>query len=145
MGGSTQPTPETETEEAERPSSCVLVVDDEPTFREVMELTLTACGVGVVLQAASAAEALAVLQVILPDVIVTDLMMPGMDGLDLIRHIRAQPHGRRIPTIAVSARPASQSAEAARLAGADAWLSKPFSARELRVTLGRFLPVAEGA
>jgi signal transduction histidine kinase len=75
----------------------------------------------------------------LPDVIVTDYMMPEMDGLSLVRVLRADPRTQRIPVIMLTAKAEVQDRIDVREAGAEIYLNKPFSPRELRSAVGRLL------
>ncbi len=111
--------------------STVLVVDDEPLFREVVADILTAAGHRV-LVAGSVKEAIATLQVEKPAVILTDQMMPDMDGLNLVHRLRADREWSQVRVIIVSAKATAEDFERARRAGADDYLVKPFSATELR-------------
>lgn len=115
----------------------VLIVDDEPAFCFAMAEILRLSGYEVH-QTHSAFEALEALRDISPDLILTDIMMPGADGLDFIRQVRAERAWAHIPTVAVSAKAMAQDREAARVAGADGYLAKPFSAQELKATIRRF-------
>jgi CheY-like chemotaxis protein len=119
----------------------VLVVDDEPTFCGVMGDILHALGFQVG-YAHSVAEALRFLEVQTPDLILTDVMMPDVDGLTLLRRVRAEPAWSHIPAIVLSAKATREDAAEARQAGADLWIPKPFSIKELRAALLSFLPVA---
>jgi CheY-like chemotaxis protein len=110
----------------------VLVVDDEPDARELVRRFLTDCRATVV-TAGSAAEALAVLADLRPDVIVSDVGMPDADGYDLIRAVRnsSDPSGRRTPAVALTAFARSEDRTRAMLAGFNAHLSKPIEPVEL--------------
>ncbi len=119
----------------------ILVVDDEPDFCAALHDILESDGYDVH-QAPSALAALVLLENLEPDLILTDLMMPGMDGLAFVREIRAHQSWRGIPTVVVSAKGTAQDIAAARDAGADAYLTKPFSARELRDTVRSFVAAA---
>ncbi|WP_129590055.1 ATP-binding protein [Gloeocapsopsis dulcis] len=77
------------------------------------------------------AAALAAAQQFSPDLVLTDVMMPGLDGFELLRALRADPHTREIPIILLSARAGEESRVEGLEAGADDYLTKPFSAREL--------------
>ena len=116
----------------------VLVVDDEPTFCVVMGDILRALGCEVRF-AQSAAAALRSLESGHPDVILTDVMMPDVDGLSLLRRLRAEPAWSHIPAIVVSAKATQEDEEAARRAGADGWLPKPFSIKDLRAAILPFV------
>jgi DNA-binding response OmpR family regulator len=115
--------------------STVLVVDDEPLFREVVADILTAAGHRV-LVAGSVKEAIATLQVEKPAVILTDQMMPDLDGLNLVHRLRADREWAQVRVIIVSAKATAEDIERARRAGADDYLVKPFSATELRAKVG---------
>jgi signal transduction histidine kinase len=75
----------------------------------------------------------------LPDVIVSDYMMPGMDGLTMLRALRADATTAHIPVVMLTARTAISDRLEVREAGADNYLNKPFSPRELRSAIGRLL------
>jgi CheY-like chemotaxis protein len=117
----------------------VLIVDDEPDFCEVIKEILATQGM-VVRQAYSVDQAIESLRAEAPDLVLTDVMMPETDGLTLVRSLRAEPGWRKIPTVVVSARVQESDAQAAINAGADAFLAKPFSIRQLRAVLEPLLP-----
>lgn len=112
----------------------VLVVDDEPDFCQVVKEILSIDGM-LVSEAHSVVQALATLAQQTPDLVLTDVMMPDIDGLDLVRSLRSEPSWSGIPTVVVSARVLDEDRTAALLAGANAFLPKPFTARELRETI----------
>jgi CheY-like chemotaxis protein len=116
----------------------ILVVDDEPSFCTVLSEILRSFGY-FVRQANDAHHAIELLKKTTPDLILTDVMMPGMDGLTFIRQIRADPTRASIPTIVISAKAQAEDIRASKEAGADACLVKPFSARELRDVVHKFL------
>lgn len=116
----------------------ILVVDDEPSFCTVLSEILRSFGYNVQ-QAHDANHAIELLKFAPPDLILTDVMMPGMDGLTFIRQIRADPTRSWIPTIVISAKSQPEDIKASKAAGADACLVKPFSARELRDIVHKFL------
>jgi signal transduction histidine kinase len=110
----------------------VLVVEDEPDTREVMASALAAAGARVE-ATASTAEALAALARSLPDVLVSDIAMPGEDGYELIRQVRARGAGRgaELPAAAVTAYAREEDRALALAAGFQAHLAKPFDPMEL--------------
>ena len=116
----------------------ILVVDDEPSFCTVLSEILRSFGY-FVRQAYDADHAIELLKVDLPDLILTDVMMPGMDGLTFIRQIRSDPERSSIPTIVISAKAQAEDIAETKRAGADAYLIKPFSARELRDVVHKFI------
>ncbi|MFN2147187.1 MAG: response regulator [Anaerolineales bacterium] len=114
--------------------SRVLVVDDDTIFCEIMREILQAQGFRVHL-AFTVEEALQIVEMLPIDLILTDVMMPDIDGLSLIRHIRSRWWTEAIPMIVVSARVMPDEVEAARRAGADAFVPKPFSIQQLLGTI----------
>jgi CheY-like chemotaxis protein len=121
------------------PGRSVLIVDDEPDFCKVIEEILVTQGM-VVRHAYSVNQALESMRSEAPDLVLTDVMMPETDGLTLVRSLRAEPGWREIPTVVVSARVQETDQQAAMNAGADAFLAKPFSIRQLRAVLEPLLP-----
>ena len=105
----------------------ILVVDDEPQITRVLRRSLQTHGYDV-RTAADGEAALDVLHDWLPDLVVTDLSMPGMDGIELCRRIRTQ---AQLPIIVLSVKGEEQSKVKALDAGADDYLTKPFGMDEL--------------
>jgi len=118
--------------------SYILVVDDEPSFCTVLSEILRSFGF-FVQQAHDVYHAIELLENTPPDLILTDVMMPGIDGLAFIRQIRSDPKRSYIPAIVISAKARAEDIKASKDAGADACLVKPFSARELREVVHKFL------
>jgi DNA-binding response OmpR family regulator len=110
----------------------VLIVDDEPNIREVVGLYLQRDGHEVV-SAADGEEALSVFSSAVPDLVVLDLMLPKVGGLEVCRRMRAE---RRVPLIMLTARGEEEERIVGLSLGADDYVVKPFSPRELaaRVT-----------
>jgi two-component system chemotaxis response regulator CheY len=121
----------------------VLVVDDEPCFREVVGDILTAAGHRI-LSAPDVEEAFAAIRREKPRVILTDQMMPKVDGLTFVQRLRANPGWADIHVIVVSAKARRDDIDRALQAGADEYLVKPFSADELRAVLERACQSAAG-
>lgn len=117
----------------------ILVVDDEPSFCTVVCEILRLFGFNAQL-ATNAGEALTSLDAAIPDLILTDVMMPGVDGLTFVRRLRANPNWMQIPAIVVSAMTSAEDMQAALEAGANGFLAKPFSAEELRAMVSRHIP-----
>jgi len=105
----------------------ILVVDDEAQITRVLKTTLSAQGYGI-RTAADGEQALDEMRNWTPDLIITDLRMPNMDGLQLCRRIRAQ---SRIPIIVLSVKGEESIKVEALDAGADDYVTKPFSVNEL--------------
>jgi DNA-binding response OmpR family regulator len=116
----------------------VLVVDDEPDAVELVAFNLTKAGIAVV-TAETGVEALAKAREILPDAIVLDLMLPEMDGLEVCRNLRREPKTAGIPVIMVTAKGAEMDRVLGLELGADDYLTKPFSPRELVLRIKKLL------
>jgi len=124
--------------------AALLLVDDDAPIRRMLERTLAAEGY-VVEAAADGGAALAAVERNLPDAIVLDVTMPGIDGLAVTRRLRAK--GLRVPILLLTARDAVADRVAGLDAGADDYLVKPFSPDELsarvRALLRRNAPPSE--
>ena len=107
----------------------VLVVDDNSEMRNYLRRVLA--GHFDVETVADGQEALAAIRSSPPDLILTDVMMPGLDGFEFLRAIRADPETTRLPVIMLSARAGEESSVGGLDAGADDYLVKPFSRIEL--------------
>jgi two-component system KDP operon response regulator KdpE len=105
----------------------ILVVDDEPQITRVLKTTLSSHGYGI-RTAADGDEALQMMKEWSPDLLITDLRMPSMDGLELCRQVRAT---SQIPIIVLSVRGEERTKVEALDAGADDYVTKPFSTNEL--------------
>jgi len=112
----------------------VLVIDDERGFCDVVSVILESQGYEVQ-QAYEANDAFGMLTETVPDLILTDLMLPEIDGLSLIRRLRETPSWAQIPVVMISAHSDPEIQESAKQAGADGFIAKPFSATELRTTV----------
>jgi len=123
----------------------VLVVDDDRPVREALERALQLHGYEVEL-ASDGDSALAAVEARTPDALVLDVMMPGLDGLDVTRRLRRE--GNRVPILLLTARDAIGDRVEGLDAGADDYLAKPYDLEELlarlRAVLRRALPEAPG-
>jgi two-component system KDP operon response regulator KdpE len=126
-------------------AATILVVDDEPQIRRVMRTTLTGQGYSII-EAKSGAEALESLRQQRPDLILLDINMPGIDGIDTCREIRRTSD---VPIIMLTVRNAEKDKVRALDAGADDYVVKPFGIEELiariRAALRRSLPSDQAA
>ena len=111
-------------------SATVLVVEDEPHIQELVAVNLEHAGHRVV-RAASAEEAETAIRASLPDVLVVDWMLPGESGLAFVRRLRGDPRTRDLPILMLTARAMETDKLLGLEAGADDYLTKPFSPREL--------------
>jgi two-component system alkaline phosphatase synthesis response regulator PhoP len=116
----------------------VLVVDDEEDIRELVALNLGREGFKVV-GADSGEQALKQARFEPPDLIVLDLMLPGMDGLEVCRKIKADPKTRQIPIVMLTAKSEDADIVAGLELGADDYITKPFSGRVLVARVRRIL------
>lgn len=127
-------------------TNSILIVEDEPAIREMVAMALERAEFSVV-QAGSAAEAEQRLADGLPDLIVLDWMMPGVSGIELARRLRRDDYTRQVPIIMLTARGEEDDLVRGFDAGADDYLTKPFSPRELiariRAVLRRAAPSGE--
>ena len=108
-------------------SATILVVDDEPQIRRVMRATLSSQGYSIV-EARDGEEALAKFRRERPDLVLLDMNMPGMDGLETCREIRA---GSNVPIIMLTVRSSEKDKVRSLDAGADDYVIKPFGMQEL--------------
>ena len=111
-------------------ASNILIVEDEPAIAELLAVNLRHAGHCPIL-AGSAEEALRLIRDILPDVMLIDWMLPGMSGVALARELRAGTRTREIPLILLTARSEEADTIAGLDAGADDYITKPFSPKEL--------------
>jgi CheY-like chemotaxis protein len=116
----------------------IFVVEDQPIELKLAVTVLHAAGHDVA-RAGAAEEALAAIREDLPDVILLDLSLPGMDGLALTRKLKADPVTRSIPVVAVTSFPENFPKAEAMAAGCDAYLPKPLSTRTLPVMLAELV------
>ena len=108
----------------------ILVVEDEPAIQELIAANLQRAGHHVI-RAADAERALGIVKDALPDLLLIDWMLPGMSGLSLAQQLRREDRTRGIPIIMLTARGAEADKIAGLEAGADDYVTKPFSPREL--------------
>ena len=111
-------------------TATVLVVEDEPAIQELIAYTLRQAG-HQPLRADTAEYAMQLVQSALPDLVLLDWMLPGLSGIELARRLRADKRTRGIPIIMLTARVEEQEKIAGLEAGADDYITKPFSPREL--------------
>lgn len=117
----------------------ILVVDDNPINLKLAADLLTFEGHSVI-TAVDARDALAVLDSRMPDLILMDLAMPGMDGLTLTRHLKAQPRFQAIPVVALTASAMKGDDLRVREAGCDGYITKPIDTRTFGRKISAFLP-----
>ncbi len=123
-------------------SARILLADDNADMRDYVKRLLVSQGYEVE-TVVDGVAALASVRQQLPDLVLTDVMMPGLDGLGLLQELRVDPRTREIPIILLSARAGEESRIEGLEAGADDYLIKPFSARELMARVEATLKLAQ--
>ena len=133
---------EREVETAGTRAPVVLVVDDEPGIIRMLQVTLQRRGFGVI-TATSGREALEVVGRKPVDLVLLDIMMPGLDGLEVTRALRARPEEERVPVIILTAKDTVRDKVAGLELGADDCMTKPFNGEELVARIRVQLRLAE--
>lgn len=123
-------------------SKRLLVVDDDPGLLRAVAETLRAEGYEVT-TARRGAEALACIAESLPDLIVSDIRMPGMDGYELVRNLRSSARTKLIPLVFLTAKDETADRIAGFRSGVDAYLTKPFEPDELLAVVANILKRVE--
>lgn len=119
-------------------SARILVVEDEPAIQELIAVNLSRAGYRVQC-AADAQEAQGLMRAALPDMVLIDWMLPGMPGIDLVRWVRLDPRTREASLIMLTARLDDRDKITGLEAGADDYITKPFSPRELLARIAAVL------
>lgn len=117
----------------------IMTADDSASMREMISFTLQNAGYEVV-EAVDGADALAKMAVHQPQMLITDLNMPNMDGIELIRRVRANPQFKYVPIVMLTTESQDAKKQAGRTAGASGWIVKPFRGEQLVAVARRFLP-----
>ncbi|HEY0330883.1 MAG TPA: response regulator [Rhodopseudomonas sp.] len=117
----------------------ILTVDDSKTMRDMVSFTLRKAGFDVA-EAEDGNKALAVLGGASFDLIITDLNMPNMDGITLIKSVRADAKHRGVPILILTTESDSTKKSDGKAAGATGWLVKPFSPEKLVELVQRVCP-----
>jgi two-component system chemotaxis response regulator CheY len=108
----------------------ILAVDDSPSVRQMVKLTLSGAGYDIV-EAGDGAEGLSKARANTLDMVVTDLNMPVMNGLGLIRELRKLPAYRGVPILFLTTESDPEMKQQAKAAGATGWITKPFQQDQL--------------
>ncbi len=111
-------------------SKTILTIDDSRTMRDMLMLALTDAGFRVV-QAVDGVHGLEVLGAETPDVVITDINMPRMDGFGVIENVRRDERHRATPILVLTTEGDPAKKERARAAGATGWIVKPFNPEKL--------------
>jgi len=116
----------------------ILTVDDSASIRQMVKLTLGTAGYGVV-EACDGRDALAKIGASEIDMVVTDLNMPNMDGLSLIRELRKLPAYKGVPILFLTTESDEAKKAEAKQSGATAWITKPFKQDQLLAVVRKVL------
>jgi two-component system, chemotaxis family, chemotaxis protein CheY len=116
----------------------ILIVDDSNTMRQMVNFTLTDAGHEVV-EARDAAEAMEQLQLNKFELIISDVNMPGMSGIDLVREVRNMSDYKFTPILVLTTESQQDIKQKGRAAGATGWIVKPFNPEVLLSVLGKVL------
>ncbi len=117
----------------------ILVIEDDPDIVELLRFNLTTVGAHEVESAATGSEGMARLRSRAPDLVILDLMLPGLSGFDICRQMRSDPALSAVPVIMLTARGEEPDVIAGIELGADDYVRKPFSPRELVARVGAVL------
>lgn len=116
----------------------ILVIDDDQQVLRLLEVNFEMEGYDVI-TATNGEDGLAKLKSGKPDAVVCDVMMPGMNGLDVVRTLREDPANADLPVIVVSAKAQRSDVETGLDAGADEYVTKPFDPQDLLDAVDRLL------
>ena len=116
----------------------ILIVEDSPSMRSLVREALERDGYEVT-ESVDGRHALDLLEGMTPDVIITDINMPNVDGLELLRAVRRLPSLRFTPVLILTSESGLDLRETGRAAGATGWLVKPFDPDQLRRVIGQVL------
>lgn len=120
-------------------SQRILVVEDHEDNRRIVRDLLTSVGYEII-EAVTGEEGVTAAEIHTPDLVLMDIQLPGLDGYETTRRIKANPTLRHIPIIAVTSYALSGDDVKAYEAGCDGYVSKPFSPRALLAKIREFLP-----
>ncbi len=118
-------------------SKTIMTVDDSASVRQMVSFTLMNAGYSVV-EAVDGKDALGKLKGKV-DMIITDLNMPNMDGITLIKNVRAQQNYKFIPIIMLTTESQASKKQEGKMAGATGWVVKPFKPEQLLAVVGKVL------
>ncbi len=116
----------------------ILAVDDSASMREMVAVTLKSGGYEVV-SASDGVEALAFARTSPVNLVLTDVNMPNMDGITLVRELRTLPDYKYTPMLVLTTESGPEKKQAGRAAGATGWIVKPFNPAQLLATVARVI------
>ena len=116
----------------------IMTIDDSPSLRQMVTLTLKSAGFEVV-EACNGRDAVAKLGGREYHLFLTDLNMPGMDGIELTRKLRAMPEYRFVPIVLLTTESQQEKKMEGKAAGATGWIVKPFQPEQLLATVKKVM------
>lgn len=116
----------------------ILIVDDSASLRQVVAIALKTAGYDV-MEASDGRDALAKLNGQKINLIISDLNMPNMDGISLVKAVKQLPNYRFTPVIMLTTESQQQKKTEGQLAGAKAWVTKPFQPEQLIAAVGKLI------
>jgi two-component system chemotaxis response regulator CheY len=119
-------------------ASKILAVDDSASMRQMVQITLKGAGY-LVIQAADGVEALEYARQHSVDLVLTDVNMPRMDGIALVKELRTLPAYRYTPMLVLTTESSQEKKSQGKQAGATGWIVKPFNPEQLLATIARVL------
>ncbi len=122
----------------------ILIVDDSNSMRGMIRSALADGGGIEVIEAVNGRDALTALDQHTVDVIITDMNMPVMDGMTLVKEIRRRPTNRSTPVLILTTECDAAMKQAGKAAGATGWIVKPFNPQQLRQVITKVLPLQAG-
>lgn len=117
----------------------ILIVDDSVSMRKMIRSALRSGSFDVV-EAANGPDALSTLDRQQVDLIITDVNMPDMDGISLVRELRQRPRTKSTPILVLTTEATTEMKQAGRAAGATGWIVKPFNPQQLVQVVAKVLP-----
>jgi two-component system, chemotaxis family, chemotaxis protein CheY len=124
-------------------SLCVLIVDDSSVMRKIVERSVRQTGLAVekIIEAENGAAALTILNSQQPDLILSDINMPTMDGLELLRQIQAAGDTMKVPIVMITTEGSEAKVQEAISLGARGFIRKPFTPQEVKEQIARALEI----
>jgi two-component system, chemotaxis family, chemotaxis protein CheY len=114
----------------------IMVVDDSPSFRQVLKITLNEAGYDVI-EACDGKDALAKLNGVAVNLLICDLAMPNMDGMDFLRALKQLPDYRFTPVLVLTTNTSAEKKKECREMGVKAWVNKPFQPEQILAAVAK--------
>ncbi len=119
-------------------SKTIMTVDDSASIRQMVSFTLKQAGYQTI-EAVDGRDALSKLKGAAVQLVLADLNMPNMDGIELVRHVRANPSCRFIPIVLLTTESQAEKKQEGKAAGATGWIVKPFKPEQLLAVVKKVL------